>query len=231
MRPGALAIFAKTIGLSRVKTRLAISTGTLFAQEFYSLSLGAVEEVAAALRTETGGAVIPYWAVAEEAGRRHVRWNSFPVISTGDGGLGPRLHTVYSGRLKEHGYVMMIGTDSPLLTPALLKEAMLKLSAFPDSAVIGPCPDGGFYLFAARIPVPENVWTSVEYSARSTLKELTGSLKRAGIVVRLIRELGDVDTVEDLPALLGGLRELEKRLPEQERLYRWLHKHHKVFKP
>ncbi|MPV85787.1 TIGR04282 family arsenosugar biosynthesis glycosyltransferase [Ostreibacterium oceani] len=78
----ALAIFAKTIGLSPVKTRLAETIGEKKATEFYAKSLAAVAQVVqeavqivaqpaaqtAAQKITARGqieAIVPYWAVAE----------------------------------------------------------------------------------------------------------------------------------------------------------------------
>jgi glycosyltransferase A (GT-A) superfamily protein (DUF2064 family) len=44
--------------------------------------------------------------------------------------------------------LVVIGTDSPLLPPRFLREALAELQAC--DAVLGPCPDGGYYLIGSR---------------------------------------------------------------------------------
>ena len=50
---GALVVFAKTIGLSSVKTRLAAGVGKEAAERFYELSLKAVEDIALVVKEES----------------------------------------------------------------------------------------------------------------------------------------------------------------------------------
>ncbi len=219
---GALAIFAKTPGLSPVKTRLAADVGARLAEKFYRLSLEAAEEMAARVRDLSGGSIRPVWALAERNGEADGPWKSFPAIWSGDGDLGKRLHTVYSSLLKNHDYVMMIGTDSPQLEPSLLLEASRKIIENPGSCVVGPCPDGGFYLFGAKIPIPESVWTGVAYSTDVTLRELARNMESQNIPVRLISKQGDVDSARDLKTVMNALETSPDPLPAQRKLLGWL---------
>lgn len=219
---GALAIFAKTPGLSPVKTRLAADVGARLAEKFYRLSLEAAEEIAARVRDLSEGAIRPVWALAERNGKAKGPWKFFPAIWTGDGDLGERLHAVYSSLLKNHDYVMMMGTDSPQLEPSLLLEASRKIFENPGSCVIGPCPDGGFYLFGAKMPIPESVWTGVAYSTNATLRELASNLENQNIPVRLISTRGDVDAARDLKTIMNVLETSPDLLPAQRKLLVWL---------
>lgn len=219
---GALAIFAKTPGLSPVKTRLAADVGARLAEKFYRLSLEAAEEIAARVRDLSEGAIRPVWALAERNGGAGGSWKSFPSIWTGDGDLGERLHAVYSSLLENYDYVMMMGTDSPQLEPSLFLEASRKIFENPESCVIGPCPDGGFYLFGAKIPIPESVWTGVAYSTNAALRDLARNLESQNIAVRLISTQGDVDDARDLKTVMNALEATPDLLPAQRQLLVWL---------
>ncbi|MBI3580492.1 MAG: DUF2064 domain-containing protein [Nitrospinae bacterium] len=219
---GALAVFAKTPGLSPVKTRLAADVGARLAEKFYRLSLAAAEEVAARVRDLSEGAIRPVWALAERNGGGEGSRKSFPSIWTGDGDLGKRLHSVYSSLFKNHDYVMMMGTDSPQLEPSLILEAGRIIFENPESCVVGPSHDGGFYLFGGKIPIPESAWTGVAYSTNSTLRELARNLESQNIPVRLISEQGDVDSARDLKTLMNALEASPDLLPAQRRLLAWL---------
>ena len=74
----AIAIFAKTIGLSPVKTRLAVSIGQDKAEQFYRLSIACIEDVLRAVVSENPS-IFPHWVLAEEEGPTHFAFGSFPL--------------------------------------------------------------------------------------------------------------------------------------------------------
>ncbi len=219
---GALTIFAKTPSLSPVKTRLAAGIGISFAKAFYALSIESVAEIAKHTQMQSENMLTPYWALAEEQALDYPKWHTFETLWTGEGGLGKRLHHIYSTLRKKNDYVMMIGTDSPQLEPELITSAIKKLAEQPKSCVIGPCPDGGFYLFAAKIPIPEEMWTNVTYSTDTTLQELIKQLSKHDIDVYLLPQQEDIDIVSDIKPLINSLESNNHLLPAQQKLYRWL---------
>jgi len=97
----AIATFAKTIGLSKVKTRLAKSIGDENAEAFYRLSVSAVREVLQKTQ-EQNPSIFPHWALGEEEAVDLEQWRSFPCLWTGEGGLGTRLSNVSSMLLNDH---------------------------------------------------------------------------------------------------------------------------------
>lgn len=215
MKP-ALAIFVKTPGYSPVKTRLARDFGEARAEAFHLRAAAAVRAVAEASRA----LVEPYWAVAEQQALRS--WTGFPALWQGDGGLGRRLHTVYSTQQATHGQVLLIGADAPQITREHLQDALAALES--DPFVLGPSADGGFWLFGGRQPLPAPVWTAVGYSAASTAAELSEQLKPHGSV-RRITTLTDVDSASDLSSLCHALAHLPAALAEQQDLLDWLREH------
>ena len=219
---GAIAIFAKTKTLSPVKTRLAKDIGYSLTEEFYSLCLEAVSEIMHVVQTKSGYDIVPYWALAEQEAIDYQEWQAFDSIWTGEGSLGKRLHHIYSSLREKHEYVMMIGTDSPQLSPHLIINALKKFHAHPESYVVGPAFDGGFYLFIAQKPIPEHIWTNVPYSDKATLKELRFHLTQYGFVEQLLSFETDIDTIYDLKLLQKSLQETPDLLPAQQKLYHWL---------
>ena len=71
--------------------------------------------------------------------------------------------------------------------------------------VIGETPDGGFYLFGGRKPIPAELWRSVSYSETSTALELKNKISEVGVVKPLV-SCADVDVIEDLKAVYGRLK-------------------------
>ena len=218
----ALAIFAKTKGLSPIKTRLAADIGTDLAEDFYDLSVAATAEMALLTQQHSQNTIEPYWALAEKSALNAAQWQGLNTLWTGDGDFGQRLHHVYSTLLTRHEQVVLIGTDSPQLEPECIINALQQLNEQPNACVIGPCVDGGFYLFAANTAIPQSVWTQVTYSSESTLRELVSNLKNVGMAVVLLASDGDVDTVDDLKPLMQALQLKRGLRPQQQRLYDWL---------
>ena len=214
----ALAIFAKTPGLSPVKTRLARELGENAAVEFYRLSVGCLEELAREVLALSGGDIVPYWAVAEREALEHPIWAGLDRIWTGEGGLGERQSRVYSTLLARHRQVLLIGTDSPQLEAASILNAN-RLLQEKAGAVIGPTEDGGYYLFGDREPIEEKIWASVRYSAATTCAELLAKLRERGRVTTLETDF-DVDVAADLMKLRG--RAAMRRGRARRELLNWL---------
>ncbi len=197
----AIAIFAKTVGLSPVKTRLAQSIGQDQAECFYHQSQRQVCQTVGTIKSEQ---IDLYIAVAEEEGVTHKYWQNhreqdFQVIWTGQGTLGDRLHSIYSHLKQNYDSVIIIGTDSPQLESDLLLEASRHLEQNPKQIVIGASVDGGFYLFGGAIDLPDFVFKNVTYSRHDTLKQLVHQLSTTPI--HYLDTKLDVDTLDDLIAL------------------------------
>lgn len=215
-----LGIFAKTVQLSPVKTRLAASIGKQRAEQFYHLSLQAIQELACALPST----IDPYWAIAEADGLDYPQWQDLPHFWTGDGGLGMRLYQVYQKLRQSHGFAMLIGTDSPQITPALIEHGQNLLKQNPNSIVIGPCSDGGFYLFAGSVEIPQSYWNAVAYSQSTTLQQLVAVIEPLDIEIQYLPEQQDVDLVEDLSRLQATLTDQPRLLSAQKQLLNWLNR-------
>ena len=215
----AVAAFAKTIGSFPVKTRLSNSIGKDKAEIFYWHCIESIRQLLRQLEEINFKA---YWALGGQECLEKDCWQDFSTLWTGEGDLGQRLHQVYATlRLQQEGVVLM-GTDSPQLGVKHLLTALEKLQENPDSCVIGPCFDGGFYLFAAQIPMDKSILTNIEYSQPTTLKKLLENLKEQGISTELLPVETDVDRREDFPILLKELEQQSQLLPAQENLLSWL---------
>ncbi|MEM7289119.1 MAG: TIGR04282 family arsenosugar biosynthesis glycosyltransferase [Pseudomonadota bacterium] len=226
----AVAIFAKTIGLSPVKTRLAADIGTRHAEAFFELSTLCVEATANEAGEAFPETLFPVWAVAEEGGPNHWEKRSFPAIWTGEGNLGARLANVSEHLFELYDAVIFIGTDSPQLDARRLVDAVSRLAAGASNAIAGPAADGGFYLFTSRFPVPREIWEAVTYSSDKTLEDLSYRLKALDWKLDLLPEEQDVDTVADLAKLHVNLKERSDKLSaEQTKLLHWLEENAKLF--
>jgi len=218
----AVAVFAKTVGMSQVKTRLALSIGRNRAEEFYRHSVAAIESVLLEACSKNQ-MLCPHWVLAEEAGPGNKQWKRFPAMWTGTGGLGERLANVSELLFEDHDGVMFIGTDSPQLSPGVFDRAVKILQEWPRGCVTGPASDGGFYLFGSLEPVSRRIWQGVNYSVDTTLSELTALVNADGIHVHNLPVEQDVDVVADLETLLIRLEASgNDLLPAQRMLRQWL---------
>lgn len=197
---GALAIFAKTPGLSPIKTRLADGLGAQKAAEFYRLSVRCLDALAHEVAQLSAGALVPYWAVGEREALGHSLWSGHARLWTGEGGLGRRLDRVYATLLARHDHVLLIGSDSPQLRARTVLAAHRHLLK-KKGPVIAPTDDGGYYLFGGHAPIGSEVWTSVHYSAATTCAEFSARLRADG-PLRTLESGFDVDVPSDLDKLL-----------------------------
>ncbi|MGA5765218.1 TIGR04282 family arsenosugar biosynthesis glycosyltransferase [Nonomuraea bangladeshensis] len=123
------------------------------------------------------------------------------VIPQRGAGLDERLAAAFSDACRlRPGPVVLIGMDTPQVTPALLDEAGAALTE--HDAVYGPAADGGFWLLGLRRPDPA-LLLGVPMSRPDTGKLQLDRLERAGLRVRLLPELTDVDTAADAATVAG----------------------------
>jgi rSAM/selenodomain-associated transferase 1 len=112
--------------------------------------------------------------------------------------LGERLERAFRRLLAAHAAAVVIGTDSPLLEPRVVREALRELRAC--DAVLGPCPDGGFYMIGLR-RLPRGLFRGVRWSSRFAFRDMLGNLSSHGLIASALSPLADVDRPADLLAL------------------------------
>jgi len=109
--------------------------------------------------------------------------------------LGERIREALSRGLAS-GYekVMVVATDVPDLSPQDLEAASSALDRSP--VVLGPCPDGGYYLIGIRSEVPD-LWSGVRWSTDTVLDTTLSLADALGIAPILLRSLRDIDSAKD----------------------------------
>lgn len=113
------------------------------------------------------------------------------------GSLGERMRDTM-GMLFTGGasVVVLVGSDLPDITPARIERAISLLTRDPQSLVLGPADDGGYYLIAAT--TTPNVFDEIEWGTERVLEQTRTIAERRGLRVHLIDTLRDVDTPADL---------------------------------
>lgn len=183
-----LVIMAKAPEAGRVKTRLARDVGAVEATRVYRTLLGG---------TLRRLALDPRWhtwvAAAPDTAAFSVVWpNSVSVIPQGGGNLGDRMQRVFDCMPK--GPVIIIGSDIPNIENQDIAQAFQALGR--HDAVIGPAPDGGYWLVGQRRrPRTLSLFANVRWSGPHALADTLANLKEAD--VGLTAEKADLDTRDD----------------------------------
>lgn len=112
------------------------------------------------------------------------------------------------------GPVLIVGTDTPGLDTKLLEKALSCLEAEPDSVVIGPAVDGGFYLLALNRPLAGIDWQRVSWCSARTRETLRARIEATGRRMRFLRPKADLDRAPDMErwlasSLVGSRRRLQ----------------------
>jgi rSAM/selenodomain-associated transferase 2/rSAM/selenodomain-associated transferase 1 len=115
-----------------------------------------------------------------------------------EGDLGQRMAGAFADSFREGSTAtVIIGSDCPSLTPAVLADAFAALKTNP--VVFGPATDGGYYLIGLTRPVPE-LFQSIAWGTESVLAQSQEILSRNLFKPALLKPLDDLDRPEDLTA-------------------------------
>jgi rSAM/selenodomain-associated transferase 1 len=211
----AIALFARRPAAGRVKTRLIPLLGpqsaallqAAFLQDSIRRALSCTPKTAIWLYL-TGEADQSLYGIGQLAG--NVRWREQPA-----GNLGERLTEAFRFLLRRHQRVVITGTDSPQLLPALLRQALRELRA--SDAALGPCPDGGYYLIGLRRGLNaaelKRVFEGVRWSTRFAFRDTLRNLAALNLTCSVLDPVPDVDRP-------GDFLELQKRALRDARLRR-----------
>lgn len=184
--PTELLVIAKEPVAGRVKTRLCPPFSPAEAAELAAAALADTLETVLALPARRRVLVLD---------GRPGPWvpPGFEVVPQSAGGLDERLAAAFGGCA---GPALLVGMDTPQLTATLLAPA-LALDAWDGcGAWFGPAEDGGFWALGLADPDPALV-RGVPMSVPETGAVQRHRLVEAGLVVRDLPVLVDVDTVAD----------------------------------
>jgi rSAM/selenodomain-associated transferase 1 len=121
----------------------------------------------------------------------------FDVIPQRGGGLDERLAAAFADTHAAAPLPMvLIGMDTPQVTPELLADAAVTLTKGDADAVFGPAADGGFWLLGLRRP-DRSLLAGVPMSRPDTGRRQLDRLTEAGLRVAMVPELTDVDTARE----------------------------------
>jgi rSAM/selenodomain-associated transferase 1 len=121
----------------------------------------------------------------------------FDVRPQRPGGLDDRLEGAFADL---PGPALLVGMDTPQITPELLGSAARVLDDDAIDAVLGAADDGGWWCIGFRRPVA-GAFAGVPMSVTSTCAEQRRRLAELGLRVGELPVLRDVDTISDARAV------------------------------
>ena len=136
-----------------------------------------------------------------------VNWfeTEFPhvtLLPQGTGDLGHRMaHLFVQAFATESEPVILVGADTPQLSPQRLTEAAAELEGDTD-LVLGPAADGGYYLVGLKSPTPE-LFRNIDWGSATVLRQTVERANTLGLQVALLREERDIDEPADLEWIMS----------------------------
>ena len=209
----AVAIFARLPELGRGKSRLWPLLGLEGAAHFQAALMSDAVRKAASLR-----GIAPYLFILANGpvgfafrGKDQARNPNYTLLMQQGADLGERLERAFHRLLRQHCRVLVIGTDSPELSPRILRQALDELRWC--DAVLGPCPDGGYYLIGLR-RFERGLFGGVRWGTAFALRDTLRNLVEHHFSCSVLEPLRDIDRPADF-------RRLSERLTLRPQLRRW----------
>ena len=182
-----------------VKTRMAEGTTPQLAADFYRAF--AADKFAEIVATPEAEVIVCF--APEKMQREVAAW--LPCrryLSQKGTELGRRMENAF-GEAFLMGYdrAVLVGSDIPGLTPDILRRGLNALA--PDTAVLGPAEDGGYYLIGFhRQGFKPEVLRNMAWSDSHVFQRTADLLNRLGLDCVELERLADMDTLDDLAALV-----------------------------
>ena len=214
----AIAVFARAPVAGHAKTRLIPRLGLQGAARFQAALISDTLRKVAGLRRWVQpylfleASPIPFGrshadAILYEQPLAGAGIGEFSVIRQQGRDLGERLENAFRRLLRLHPSCVVIGTDSPLFPARILRQALRELRAC--ESVLGPCPDGGYYLIALRRPADpgrlRSIFHRVRWSTAFAFSDTLRNLLRQGLSCSVLEACPDVDSPRDLQRLKEDL--------------------------
>ncbi|HEX4812393.1 MAG TPA: TIGR04282 family arsenosugar biosynthesis glycosyltransferase [Nonomuraea sp.] len=193
-----IVVLAKRPRAGHVKTRL---TPPYSPEEAAELAADALRDTLAAVAATPAAARV----LATDDPGPEASHDGFEVIGQRGAGLDERLAWAFADAYaRRPNPVLLVGMDTPQMTPALLSRAATALRT--HDAVYGPASDGGFWLLGLRRPDPAlllGVPMSTPGTGAALLRRLRG---RTVATMPRLTDVDDAATAREVADLAPGTR-------------------------
>jgi rSAM/selenodomain-associated transferase 1 len=198
-----------------VKTRLVEEIGERHATEIYKLfildTLKTLEKI--------GVHVIVYYTPEDKLDvLKGVTGDGYEYIPQKGEDLGERLFNgfrIAKGRAFE--YAAALATDVPDVPRRILEDCIDRM--YEHEVVLGPCPDGGYYLIGLRLDKnDEHFFQGINWGTKTVLSETIERMKETDL--HLCEPWEDVDSLEGLSRLWQSETAAKTRVYLEENMKR-----------
>jgi uncharacterized protein len=198
LTPQKLIIFTRYPEPGKVKTRLISALGAVGAATLQRQMTEHILNQARKLQ-EIESLTIDIHFTGSDRQQQTIDWlgTDLTYHQQREGDLGMKMAHSFA-RAFEAGIerIVLIGTDCPGLTPALLQMAFRQLCT--HDLAIGPALDGGYYLIGLRRSIPA-LFEGIEWGSDRVFAQTIAIADRYNLSIAQLLPLADIDRVEDLP--------------------------------
>lgn len=196
----ATLVFAKAPLSGLAKTRLAPALGAAGAAALAQRLLR--HATAAAVQARLGPVFLYTTPTTQHpAFAELAQQHGLALAEQGEGDLGQRMHRALDRQLQQHDHVLLMGTDAPALSAAVLREAAAALNT--HDAVFVPALDGGYALVGLTRPQPM-LFSAMVWSTATVMEQTRERARQAGLRWAETAPVADIDVPADLRHLPPG---------------------------
>jgi len=203
--PVTVLVVAKAPVPGLAKTRLAATLGDEVAADIAAAAL--LDTLDAVAQTPANARVVAMTGDLDRACRGaeiRERLGSFTVIGQRGDDFADRLANAHADAAFSGQPVLQIGMDTPQVSAELLTDCAQTLLTTP--ALLGMACDGGWWVLGVADAATAECLRDVPMSQDDTGAVTLAALRDTGISVKLVEELLDVDTVDDIPLVRAACR-------------------------
>lgn len=227
--PATIVIIAKVPDEGLVKARLQAD---LASSDIKRLAAAFLRDTVDAARQTAAHVLVAYDA---ESGTEELAAMLPPdvqLIPQSGADYGERIIESIAYALKKYpGPVIALGTDSPTMPLAEVRRAIDTLFADPAQLVLGPTPDGGFWLIGTHYPLARALFDGVVWGTPNVFKDIVANTRCLAVYLTTVKEWYDVGTVDDLRRLAGELQLNKPVPPRTSETWRWIVDNVDVLRP
>lgn len=195
-RENSLIVFIKNPEFGKVKTRLSQTLGDEFAYKFYESCVNYTLSEVYKLDKKNVDVNLFFSSLAPES--KIEKWNNekFNIYKQNGIDLGERMQNAFKAIFNNGSKkAIIIGTDLPDISEKLICNSFSLFDRY--DVVIGPSNDGGYYLLGMKEYYPQ-IFDEIKWSTNEVLKSTLDKLSKEKIKTKIIDELIDIDTKDDL---------------------------------
>ena len=196
----AIALMLRAPQIGKIKRRLAQTLGE---KDTHYLYTQMVEDITETLQHTKADIIYS----VEPADQLHTikTWLPKPTALQGQhkGALGEKMHQLTIDLItKGYNNIILIGSDIPSLSTAILNQAIEMLEDNCVDTLIGPAGDGGYYLIGFKQnSYNKQMFEHIDWGSDNVYLQTMQTLDRLGNQTGILPTLRDIDTIDDLTGL------------------------------